>query len=160
MRLLGKQGYRVLIGHTVEMTEMLRERLEAVPFIEVLNDFNYGPVTLFRVYPGELNAKDAFQRELIDPEYREELTVHNLYNRHIYQAIHERAMQGEGVMLSWTTAYRHAQYGDETGPPIAALKSFILSPWTDLTAVETVVRQIVEAREHITCEDDTYVGFL
>jgi glutamate/tyrosine decarboxylase-like PLP-dependent enzyme len=149
MRLLGKQGYRVLIGHVVEMMEMLRERLEPIPFIEVLNDFNYGPVTLFRVYPEGVNAKEAFQRELTDPEYREELIDHNLYNRQIYQVIHDRAMRGEGVLLSWTTASRYAQYGEKTGPPITALKSFILSPWTDLAAVETVVRQVVEAREHL-----------
>jgi L-2,4-diaminobutyrate decarboxylase len=160
MRLLGKQGYRVLVGHTVEMMEMLRERLEPIPYVEVLNDFNFGPVTLFRVYPEEVNAKEAFQRELSDPDYREEVMEHNLYNRQIYQAIHERAMQGEGVLLSWTTAYRHAQYGEETGPPIAALKSFILSPWTDLAAVETVVQQVIEAREHISCEDETSLCFL
>jgi len=69
-------------------------------------------------------------------------------------------MQGEGVLLSWTTAYRHAQYGEETGPPIAALKSFILSPWTDLAAVDTVVRQVIEAREFVSCEDETTVCFL
>jgi L-2,4-diaminobutyrate decarboxylase len=160
MRLLGKQGYRVLLGHTVEMMEMLRERLEPIPYVEVLNDFNYGQVTLFRVYPEGVDAKEAFQRELVDPEYREQVMEHNLYNRQIYQAIHDRAMRGEGVLLSWTTAYRHARYGEETGPPIAALKSFILSPWTDLAAVEMVVRQIIEAREHITCEDETSVGFL
>ncbi len=160
MRLLGKQGYRVLVGHTVEMMEMLRERLEPIPFIEVLNDFNYGPVTLFRVYPEGVNAKEAFQRELADPDYRDQVMEHNLYNRRIYQVIHERAMRGEGVLLSWTTAYRHARYGEKTGPPIAALKSFILSPWTDLEAVEMVVRQVTEAREHLSGEDETSVWFL
>jgi L-2,4-diaminobutyrate decarboxylase len=160
MRLLGKQGYRVLMGHAVEMMEMLRERLEPIPCIEVLNDFNYGPVTLFRVYPEGVNAKEAFQRELSDPDYRDQVMEHNLYNRQIYQIIHERAMQGHGVLLSWTTAYQHAHYGEETGPPIAALKSFILSPWTDLAAVEMVVRQVIEAREHLGCEAEASACFL
>jgi hypothetical protein len=52
-------------------------------------------------------------------------------------------------LLSWTDAYRHADYEGQAGPPIAALKSFILSPWTDLAAVETVARQLVEAREQL-----------
>ena len=153
MRLFGKQGFRVLIGHVVEMATMLRERLEAYPFIEVLNDFNYGPVTLFRVYPERMTAKEAFQREVSDPAYREELVTHNEYNRRIFQMVHDRAMQGEGVLLSWTTAYRHADYEGEEGPPIAALKSFILSPWTDLAAVDMVARQVVEAREQMGKED-------
>jgi glutamate/tyrosine decarboxylase-like PLP-dependent enzyme len=159
MRLLGKEGYRVLVGHTVEMMEMLRERLEPIPYVEVLNDFNYGPVTLFRVYPQGLDARETFQRELADPDYREKVMEHNLYNRQIYQAIHDRAMRGEGVLLSWTTAYRHASYGEEKGPPISALKSFILSPWTDLAAVEMVVRQVSEAREHLD-NYETSVSFL
>jgi glutamate/tyrosine decarboxylase-like PLP-dependent enzyme len=152
MRLFGKQGYRVLIGHVVEMATRLRERLEAHPFIEVLNDFNFGPVTLFRVYPEGVNAKEAFSRELSDPSYQEALLAHNDYNRRIFQIVHDRAMAGEGVLLSWTTGYRHADYNGCQGPPIAALKSFILSPWTDLKAVDTVARQVMEAREHLAQE--------
>jgi L-2,4-diaminobutyrate decarboxylase len=147
MRLFGKVGFRVLIGHVVEMAAMLRERLETYPFIEVLNDFNYGPVTLFRAYPEGVVAREAFQREVSDPAYQEELEAHNDYNRRIFQVVHDRAMSGEGVLLSWTSAYRHAEYDGEEGPPIAALKSFILSPWTDLAAVDMVARQVVEARE-------------
>ena len=146
IRLLGKQGYRALIGHIVEMAEMLRERLELHPFIRVLNDYNYGPVTLFRVYPKDVNAQQAFQRELSEPSYREQLEENNRYNRCLFDCIHERAMHGEGVLLSWTDVYQHAHYSE--GPAIAAFKSFIMSPWTDLKAVDMVVRQVVSA-----CQD-------
>ena len=37
-------------------------------------------------------------------------------------------------------------------PPIPALKSFILSPWTDLAAVDLVARQVLEAREQVASE--------
>ena len=147
MRLLGKQGYRVLIGHTVEMAEMLRERLEQHACIRVLNDYNYGPVTLFRVYPPGVDAELALQRELNDPDYRSQLVEHNQYNRRLFDLIYERVMQGEGVLLSWTLAYRYANYPD--APAIAAMKSFIMSPWTDLKAVTSVVDQIMEVRELI-----------
>ena len=40
----------------------------------------------------------------------------------------------------------------QTGPPIPALKSFILSPWTDLAAVDLVARQVLEAREQVASE--------
>ena len=139
IHLFGKQGYRVLIGHIVEMAEMLRERLENRPFIQVLNDYNYGPVTLFRVYPEEVDAESAFERELNDPHYSAQLEQHNAYNQQIAQIIHQRA-----VLLSWTSAYRYAGYPN--GLAIGALKSFIMSPWTDLKAVDTVVQQILEAR--------------
>jgi glutamate/tyrosine decarboxylase-like PLP-dependent enzyme len=152
MRLLGKEGYRILIGHMVEMAEMLRERLEQHASLLVLNDGNFGPVTLFRVYPPGVEAASAFQREISDPAYGEALKAHNTYNRRIFTLIHERAMRGEGVLLSWTDAYRHASYDGQTGPPIPALKSFILSPWTDLAAVDLVARQVLEAREQVASE--------
>ena len=152
IRLLGKQGYRVLIGHIVEMAEMLRQQLEIYPFIHVLNDYNYGPVTLFRVYPKEIDALKVFQRELTDPNYREQLQENNRYNRCIFDCVHERAMRGEGVLLSWTDCYQHTTYPE--GPAVAALKSFIMSPWTDLKAIDMVVQQILEAQTQVVvCQE-------
>jgi glutamate/tyrosine decarboxylase-like PLP-dependent enzyme len=147
MELLGKQGYRVLIGHTVEMAEMLRECLERHDCIKVLNDYNYGPVTLFRVYPPGVDANEAFYREQNDSGYSEQLVAHNRYNRQLFDLIHARVMQGEGVMLSWTMGYRHANYAD--APAIAAMKSFIMSPWTNLRAVALVVEQVMDARTQV-----------
>ena len=57
-------------------------------------------------------------------------------------------MQGEGVLLSWTLAYRYASYPD--APAVAALKSFIMSPWTDLKAIDSVVNQVMEVWEQIS----------
>ena len=47
----GKEGYRALLGHAVEMAEVLREMIESHPNLSVLNGENVGPVTLFRAYP-------------------------------------------------------------------------------------------------------------
>jgi tetrahydromethanopterin S-methyltransferase subunit F len=129
------------------MAEMLRERLERHACIQVLNDYNYGPVTLFRVYPPDVDAEKALQRELNDPDYRSQLLTHNDYNRKLFDLIYERVMQGEGVLLSWTIAYRYANYPD--APAVAAMKSFIMSPWTDLKAIDSVVNQIMEVREQL-----------
>lgn len=59
--LLGKEGFRVLIGHVVEMAEMLRERLEQHPFIQVVNEKNFGPVTLFRCWRPGTRFKGGFR---------------------------------------------------------------------------------------------------
>lgn len=145
MHLLGKKGYRVLIGHIVEMAELLRQQLEKHSFIRVINEGNDGPVTLFRVYPDNMDAKEVFLQEMNDPRYREYLLEHNEFNREIFNAIHSKSISGEGVLLSWTDAFLHADY--PYGPSIASLKSFIMSPWTNEDAVDTVVREVVEAKE-------------
>ena len=100
----------------------------------------------FRLYPEGVDAAAAYARELTDPGYRAELERHNAYNRRIFDATHAQALRGEGVLLSWTDAYRTT--ADGMGR-IAALKSFVMSPWTDRQAMDTVVRQVLEARREI-----------
>ncbi len=51
------------------------------------------------------------------------------------------------MLLSWTDAFLHADY--PYGPPIASLKSFIMSPWTNEEAVDTVVREVVESKDRL-----------
>ena len=131
------------------MSELLRERLETLYCAQVLNAYNFGPVTLFRLYPEGVDPATAYHRELTDSGYRTELERHNAYNRRIFDWTHARAMQGEGVLLSWTDAYRHTADGQA---PVSALKSFIMSPWTDRQAMEIVVRQVLEARQRIEAE--------
>jgi L-2,4-diaminobutyrate decarboxylase len=106
-------------------------------------------VTLFRLYPEGVDPAVAYERELTDSGYRAELERHNAYNRRIFDWTHAQAMRGEGVLLSWTDAYRTTADG---AGRIAALKSFVMSPWTDRPAMDTVVRQVLEARRQIEAD--------
>ncbi len=124
MRLFGKMGYRVLIGHVVEMAEHLRARLAPHPFIKVLNDRNVGPVTIFRLYPPGSDAA-CYERELNDRALAGQVEAINEFNRRIFEHIYSRALRGEGVLLSRTEAYRHAAYPD--GPPLMGIKSYIMT---------------------------------
>ena len=142
-RFFGEQGLRVALGHTVEMTQLLREHLEGHEAITVLNRDNFGTVTLFRVYPPEVDTFAIKRQEFEDPAYRETLLAHNDYNRKIFDYVHAEAMAGRGVVISSTDCYRHTQYEE----PIVALKSFIVSPFVDEKDVEVVVAKVLEARE-------------
>lgn len=145
LRLFGKEGLQVLIGHVVEMTQLLREYLEGHEATLVLNRENFGTVTLFRVYPEGVDTF-AVRQEFEDPAQRETLLRHNEYNRRIAQYVHDEALAGRGVMISLTDCYRHTSYGE----PIVALKSYILSPFVDEENVEVVFRKVAEAREKVT----------
>ena len=145
LRLFGEQGLRVILGHIVEMTQLLREHLEGHVGTTVLNRDNFGTVTLFRAYPEGVDTFAIKQQEFEDPIYRESLLAHNAYNQDIFQYVHAEAMEGRGVVISTTDCYRHTTYGE----PILALKSFILSPFVDEVNVETVVDKVLEAREKI-----------
>ncbi len=143
--LLGKDGFRALLGHLVEIAEVLRENLEAHEATTVMNSGNFGTVTLFRAYPDGVDTWTVKDRERRDPSYRPQLLAHNEYNRKIYRLLHEEAMAGRGVLISMTDCYRHTDYGE----PMVALKSFILSPFADEEHVELLVTRLLEAREKV-----------
>jgi glutamate/tyrosine decarboxylase-like PLP-dependent enzyme len=145
LRLFGRQGLRAVLGHIIEMAQLLREHLEGHATITVLNRDNFGSVTLFRMYPEEVDTFAIKQQEFEDPQFRKTLFAHNEYNRRIYAYVHGEAMAGRGVMISLTDCYRHTAYGE----PIVALKSFILSPFIDEAHVQTVVQKVLEAQERI-----------
>jgi L-2,4-diaminobutyrate decarboxylase len=143
--LLGKQGYRALLGHAVEMAEVLREMIESHPNLTVLNGENVGPVTLFRAYPDGVDTFDVKARERGEAAYRHELARHNDYNRQIFERVHAEALGGEGVTISLTNCYRHSDFGD----PIVALKSYVLSPFSDEKRMQSIVAHVLAAREAV-----------
>ena len=145
MKLFGKQGLQVIIGHIVEMTQLLREHLEGHACTTVLNRDNFGTVTVFRAYPPGVDTFRIKEKELHESLHREQLLAHNEYNRQVFHYVHEEAMAGRGAVLSLTDCYRHTDYGE----PIVALKSFILSPFVDEEIIEVIVKKVLEAREEI-----------
>jgi L-2,4-diaminobutyrate decarboxylase len=148
LRLFGKNGLRALLGHLVSMAEVLREHLEGHAATTVLNGGNFGPVTLFRVYPDGVDTFSVPKREREDANYREQLRANNAYNRRIFDLIQADALQGHGVVISLTDCYRESDYGE----PIVALKSYILSPFSEERYVSAVLDSIWQARAVIAAE--------
>ena len=103
-------------------------------------------MTLFRVYPDGVDTFSMPSEERTDPSRRETLLRHNEYNRRIFELIQADALQGQGVVLSLTECYRRTDYGE----PINALKSYILSPFSDEQHVNAVLESIWKARRELT----------
>ena len=145
LMLFGKNGLRSLLGHLVSMAEALREQLEAHSATHVLNHGNFGPVTLFRVYPDGVDTFSFPDREQTDPALRDKVREYNAYNRKIFNAVQAEAVQGQGqgVVISMTDCYRETTYGE----PVAALKSYIMSPFSEERFVEYVLESLWRARE-------------
>jgi len=150
LRLFGKQGLRSLLGHLVAVAEMLREQLESRACTTVLNRDNFGPVTLFRVYPDGVDTFSMPREERTDSQYRDRLIAHNRYNRRIFELVQQDALRGEGVLISLTECYRMADYGE----PIVALKSYIMSPFSREDHEKDVLDSIWKAREIIAKENE------
>ena len=143
--LLGQEGFQALIGHAVEMAEILRELIVGRPELSVLNEENFGPVTLFRAYPSGVDTFRVKQRERSDPSFRDQLRTFNEFNRRIYQRVHAEALAGRGVAIGFTDSYRASDYGE----PIVALKSYVLSPYVDENRMQSIVTHVLEARQAV-----------
>ncbi len=145
MLLFGKEGYQSLLGHLVEMAELLRESLEVFPNITCVNTYNYGSVTLFRIYPDDIDASAMFLNEMRDPAYAESLERHNELNRAIFDYLYKESLEGRGVAFSLTENYRSSSYDK----PIVALKSYMMSPFIDAEVVRAIPAKILEAYQAI-----------
>jgi glutamate/tyrosine decarboxylase-like PLP-dependent enzyme len=141
--LFGKNGLRALLGHVVSMAETLREQLEAHAATTVLNRGNFGPVTLFRVYPDGVDTFAMPELEQTRADHLEQLREYNRYNHELFDIIQSEAMRGQGVVISLTDCYRETDYGE----PVVALKSYILSPFAEEEAVGAVLESIWRARQ-------------
>jgi L-2,4-diaminobutyrate decarboxylase len=144
--LLGREGLQSLLGHMVTMSESLAEHLEGHAATTVLNSENFGAVTLFRVYPDDVDTFTISKREMTDPTFRETLQKHNDYNHRIFAETQAEALQGRGVVLSLTDCYRETDYGE----PVVALKSYIMSPFSDEKYVDAVLESVCQAREKVS----------
>jgi glutamate/tyrosine decarboxylase-like PLP-dependent enzyme len=145
LRLLGREGLRVLLGHGVEMAEILREQIGSCPELTVLNHENVGPVTLFRAYPSGVDTFEVKRREQSDASFVAKLREYNEFNRDIFQHVHEEAMAGRGVAIGRTDCYRRS----DAGEPLVALKSYVLSPFADETRMKSIVRHVLAARDRV-----------
>jgi len=145
LQLLGKTGLRTLLGHLVTMAETLRNRLSAQPSISVMNPENFGPVTLFRVYPDSVDTFEFPKLEQTNADFAPQLHAYNEYNRRVFQIVHAEAMRGDGVVLSMTDRFRETDYGQ----PVVALKSYIMSPFSDQQYVQAVIDSIERARKQV-----------
>ncbi|MFN9976123.1 MAG: aspartate aminotransferase family protein, partial [Phycisphaerae bacterium] len=88
---------------------------------------------------------DTFEypnREQTDARCAEKLATFNDYNRRIFQHVHTEALRGEGIVISLTDRFRQTEYGE----PVVALKSYIMSPFSDAQYVQAVVDSIERAR--------------
>lgn len=145
LKLLGKEGYQSILGHLVTMAGLIRSRIERVDNICVVNDYNYGSVTLFRVYPDGVDAKLTYLEEINDRNLIDQLRTHNEYNRKVFAILQQQVERGDGVVLSITERYRTTSYGE----PIVALKSYLTSPFTEVTIIEKLFSCLEEACREI-----------
>jgi glutamate/tyrosine decarboxylase-like PLP-dependent enzyme len=158
LRLFGREGYQVLLGRIIEVGIFFRELLKKDKNLVCVNPDNNGFVTLFRVYPKHIDAEEQYEKELNDPNYRDELKAYNLLQQRIANKLFAMLREPEQKIPGWenppytsfTSGYRTTEYAhDEKDSSyfIYALKAFPMSPNSNEISMQVVRNYILKARD-------------
>lgn len=143
LRLFGCSGLQVLLGHAVARTQQLRRHLAQRPWLRLVNRLNGGPVTLYRAYPPGTVAEEGWQRELHDPLAGDWSSSINAFNKRIHLVTQETARREAVAGAGWTD---RVAYG-AAGQPLAALKTYLLSPFLSDEHLDELLRNLDAAYE-------------
>ncbi|MFO0868761.1 MAG: hypothetical protein U0935_07390 [Pirellulales bacterium] len=141
LELCGRRGLQVLLGHAVTRTQEFRRRLASLPWLQIVNARNGGPVTLYRAYPPGSIPAVAWERECTDASSGSWSLEVNDLNRQLHQATQAAARSGTAAGAGWTERVRHGA----AGQPLAALKTYLLSPFLTEQHLESLVGNLRQA---------------
>lgn len=125
LRMFGRRGLQVLLGHAVARAQQFRRRLAERPWAAVVNQRNGGPVTLYRAYPPGVSPSDAWRREREEAGCGPWSLEVNAFNKRMHAATQTAAKRDAVAGAGWT---ERAAVGRD-GQPLAALKTYLLSPF-------------------------------
>lgn len=158
LRLFGRQGFQVMLGRIIEVGLFLRQLLDRDKNLVCVNPDNHGFVTLYRVYPKHVDAAKQYERELNDPEAREELRAYNLLQQRVANKLFAMLRDPEQKIEGWenppytsfTSGYRPPAYAPDEKDSryfVYALKSFPMSPNSNELSMLIVRNYVLKARD-------------
>lgn len=158
LRLFGREGFQVMLGRIIEVGLFFRNIIEKEKTLVCVNPDNYGFVTLFRVYPKHVNAEEQYQKELHNPENKEELKAYNILQQRVanklFEIMREPTKKIEGwespPYTSFTSGFRPPAYSPEEKDGqmhIYALKAFPMSPNSNELSMLIVRNYVLKIRD-------------
>lgn len=142
LQAFGNEGYQALLGHTLEISEYLREEFakhEDVGFY-VANRDSFGCDIFIRCYPRGIHPARTYELELRDDAQLQMNTDYtNGFARWLFA---NKSCGDDGIALSKTSAafYTH------TGRSMVALRIYPLNPYITRSTVRSLVRRMVRAK--------------
>ena len=172
LRFFGHEGYQVMLGRIIEVGIFFRELLKKDKNLVCVNPDNHGFVTLFRVYPKHVNAEKQYEKELNDPEHRDELRAYNLLQQRVANKLFAMLRDPDQKVYGWqnppytsfTSGYRAPKYApDEKDDKyfVYALKTYPMSPNSNEISMQIVRNYVLKARDLVIeellkeCKEDS-----
>ena len=120
-----------------------------------------GFITLFRVYPKGVDAKEQFARELNDKNYRAELLESNRFQQAVGEKMFQWYMDGHKINgkyvphIAYSTGFRTASWnadGSDAEGTVYALKTFPMNVYNNPVVMDHVINCVLAARDAVEAE--------
>lgn len=138
---IGQEGYQTLLGHSLEMSEHMRERLLRYETygLHAANQEPYGCDIFVRCYPE--GTHPSIQKQEINDDRL--LQQYNEYTTLFAKWLFAHKTRGDnGIGLSKSSA---ALYTD-TGSPMTALRIYPLNPYITSESADILIDRLAEAK--------------
>lgn len=158
LKFFGHEGFQSILGGILENKVFLKNKIENYSEMVCVNPSDYGLVTLLRIYPEGTDARAQFYRELIDPDFRDDLIKHNTLIRNIGNKLFEWFRSGKKIngnctpYLSFTTGFRSTEYNrdmTDSDAIIYAIKIFPMNVYITPEIMSHVLDCIIAARNEV-----------
>lgn len=137
---IGLTGWQLLVARSISLADSLKQRLEALDYVKVLNLDVVGPSVLWWVLPKGRNAQEIYQRLLNGEIPPDKFARYSAEIRRLFEK-REKAMDpAQDPRLSYTTNIGHAAHGIN----IPAWKAVFFNPLTDEAVLDRLVYSIEE----------------
>ncbi|MBH8563788.1 hypothetical protein I8748_16585 [Nostoc sp. CENA67] len=161
LKFLGHEGFQSVLGGILEIQQYLREKIAQQATTVCVNSYDYGFVTLFRVYPPGVDAEDQYEKELRQDSSLEELKQNNLLQQKVADKLWEWFRDGNkhgehgenyGPYTSYTSGFRPTEYNrdqENKEAVIYALKSYPMNVNIDAEAMDNLLTLVLAARDEV-----------
>ncbi len=158
LKFFGYEGFQSVLGGILENKVYLQNQIAKKTEMVCVNPYDYGLVTLLRIYPAGVDAIIQYDKELKNPDFRDSLIVNNQLTRDIGNKLFEWFRSGKKVngnctpYLSFSTGFRTAEYNrDSTDQEavIYAIKMYPMNVYITPEIMDHVLECVIAARDEI-----------
>ncbi len=158
LKFFGHEGFQSVLGGILENKVYLLQKIKTDATIVCVNPYDFGFVTLLRIYPSGVDATIQYAHELKDKNYKEDMVMHNKLTHAIGDLLFEWFRSGKIIngqctpYLSFTSRFRPTEYNrdlNNSDSMIFALKIFPLNVYITPQVMDHVLICIGAARDQI-----------
>ena len=161
LKFLGIEGLQAVLGGILEVRLYMDSLIEEQTEMVMADPDNTGFITLFRVYPKGVDAREQFARELGDKAYRADLLANNRFQQAVGEKMFEWYMNGHNVNgkhvphIAYSTGFRTASWnedGSDAEGTVYALKTYPMNVYNNPVVMKHVIDCVLAARDAVEAE--------